>query len=291
MIKKRGVLIFTVPLFGLLTSKLLKIDLSGFRTKRYRIPPHSISREQINMLHRTLLTLALLVPLLVQGCTEPSTDLGNEPDSSAVTNTQGNESETTENTNDQPEKSESQDSEENQSPNNQPNSESPESEPTVSKPQISGEAFRLAAYEGSLDKVKSAVESGMDINGIDPGQKLTALHMAAYNGHTETVTYLISQGAVVDCRDSQGKTPLIHACTGPFAEAVKALIKAGADVNAIDTTEGFTPLMMAAGLGEPEVVEVLLENNADPSVKDQDQETAMDHARNAGHAAIAERLK
>lgn len=157
-------------------------------------------------------------------------------------------------------------------------------------PKISSEAFRMAAYEGKLDTVRSAVEAGADINGIDPAQSLTALHMAAYNGHTETVNFLIEKGATVDCRDSEGKTPLIHACTGPFAQAVEALLAAGADINARDKTEGFTPLMMAAGLGQVDVVKVLLKNNADKSLLDQDKESASDHARNSGHKAIVEML-
>jgi hypothetical protein len=166
-----------------------------------------------------------------------------------------------------------------------------DTEPRSQQPKISAEAFRMAAYEGDLAKVKSAIESGMDANGIDPAQKLSALHMAAYNGHTETVNYLISKGAVVDARDSEKKTPLIHACTGPFAPTVKALIAAGADINATDGTEGFTPLMMAAGLGQAEIVEILLANKVTVDLIDEDQETAIDHARNAGHEAIVTRLE
>ena len=158
-------------------------------------------------------------------------------------------------------------------------------------PKISAEAFRLAAYEGDLARVRSAVEGGMDVNGFDPTQKLTALHMAAYNGHTAIVQYLLQQGAEVDSRDGEKKTPLIHACTGPFAATVKALIQAGADLNAKDGTESFTPLMMAAGLGEAEVVDILLANNASVDQKDEDQDTAIDHARNAGHEAIVKKLE
>jgi ankyrin repeat protein len=161
----------------------------------------------------------------------------------------------------------------------------------AASPQISNDAFRMAAYEGRLDSVRSAIESGIDVNGVDSTRSLTALHMAAYNGHTETVKYLIQQGAKVDCRDDEGKTPLIHACTGPFAKSVQALLDAGADVNARDTTEGFTPLMMAAGLGQPEVVDVLLAHNADKSLVDDDQESAADHAKNSGHDKIVELLK
>ncbi len=94
----------------------------------------------------------------------------------------------------------------------------------------------------------------------------------------------------MDCRDAEGKTPLIHACTGPYAKSVEALIEAGADVNAREATEGFTPLMMAAGLGEPEVVKVLLEHHADKTLLDDDQESASDHAQNKGFTEIVELL-
>lgn len=156
-------------------------------------------------------------------------------------------------------------------------------------PKISGDAFRMAAYEGRLDTVRSAIESGMDVNVADP-RSLTALHMAAYNGHAETVNYLIKQGATVDCRDSEGKTPLIHACTGPFAKAAEALINAGADIDARESTQGFTPLMMAAGLGQKEVVEVLLKHKADKTLVDKDNESAADHARISGHDEIVAML-
>jgi ankyrin repeat protein len=158
-------------------------------------------------------------------------------------------------------------------------------------PKISGDAFRMAAYEGRLDSVRGAIESGIDVNAPDPTRSLTALHMAAYNGHTETVNYLIEQGATVDCRDSEGKTPLIHACTGPFAKAAEALIQAGANINARDSTEGFTPMMMAAGLGQTEVVELLLKHQADKTLVDNDNESAADHARNSGHDEIVALLK
>ena len=115
--------------------------------------------------------------------------------------------------------------------------------------------------------------------------------MAAYNGHSHTVKFLLEHGATVDCRDDEGKTPLIHACTGPFAETVEILLEAGADVNAKESTESFTPLMMAAGLGQPEVVKVLLRHNADKTVLDDDQESARDHARNSGHAEIVALLE
>jgi ankyrin repeat protein len=162
--------------------------------------------------------------------------------------------------------------------------------PTESLTRISNDAFRLAAYEGNIETVRNAIKSGADVNAAAPVKSLTALHMAAYNGHSEIVKLLLEHGATIDCRDDEGKTPLIHACTGPFAKTVEILLDAGADVNAKDSTEAFTPLMMGAGLGQTEVVKVLLRHNADKSMLDDDDESALDHARNSGHTGIVELL-
>jgi hypothetical protein len=171
----------------------------------------------------------------------------------------------------------------------------PEKTATEPATQISSDAFRIAAYEGQVETVRKAIEQGgADVNGADPVQSLTALHMAAYNGHSEVVTLLLSHDATVDCRDHEGKTPLIHACTGPFAKTVEILLDAGADINAQESTEGFTPLMMGAGLGQIEVVKLLLERKADKTILDNDEtkrDSALDHARNAGHTEIVKLLE
>lgn len=158
-------------------------------------------------------------------------------------------------------------------------------------PAMSAEAFLMAAGEGRTEDVKRGLDSGMNIESAEPGREHTALHHAAYNGHTATVLFLIKQGATLDCRDHEGKTPLIHACTGPFPETVQALIKAGADVNAKGTAEGFTPLMMAAGLDQLKTVQILLDNGANKEAVDEDNDKAIDHARRAGLTEIVKVLQ
>ncbi len=158
-------------------------------------------------------------------------------------------------------------------------------------PAMSAEAFLMAAGEGRTEDVKRGLDSGMNIELAEPGREHTALHHAAYNGHTATVLFLIKQGATLDCRDHEGKTPLIHACTGAFPETVQALIKAGADVNAKGTAEGFTPLMMAAGLDQLKTVQILLKNGADKGAVDEDNDKAIDHARRAGLTEIVKVLQ
>lgn len=156
---------------------------------------------------------------------------------------------------------------------------------TKAKP-IDYEAFRLAAYEGRLEQIQKGIDAGAVVDQADSQQMLTALHMAAYNGHSACVGLLLKNQAQVDARDHEGKTPLTHACTGPFTETVKILVAAGADVNAKESTEGFTPLMMAAGLGETSVVRALLQLGADHTIADADGDLAIDHAKKSGHSEI-----
>ncbi len=164
-------------------------------------------------------------------------------------------------------------------------------EPKPTPMRMTDDAFRFAAYEGKLEDVRQGIAAGNNVNSLDPERALTPLHMAAFNGHTSVVKLLLEHGALVDAKDNEGKTPLLHACTGPFPETVEVLIAANADINVKEATEAFTPLMMAAGLGQVEVVKLLLRHNADKAVLDNDGDTALQHAKNSGHATIVEILE
>ena len=84
----------------------------------------------------------------------------------------------------------------------------------------------------------------------------------------------LTEGAKLDAKDSNGRTALLYASSGPFTETVGLLLKQGAEVNTQGTLEGFTALMTAAAEGQLEVVRLLLEHGADPSLKDKDGDTA-----------------
>ncbi|MCC9656900.1 ankyrin repeat domain-containing protein [Rhodopirellula halodulae] len=161
----------------------------------------------------------------------------------------------------------------------------------VPLPKLSPEdKFREAAMLGDLAGVKRIASQGVDVADVDE-YKRNAMQMAAFDGHTPVVEWLLSKDVQVDHRDSFGRTALMYACTADNAETVKLLLDHGADVNLVDNEENFSPLMFAAAEGQLEVVELLLKAGADPTKADIDGETAIDFANSNGHAEVAKRLR
>ncbi len=102
--------------------------------------------------------------------------------------------------------------------------------------------------------------------GIRPYPEFTPLANAARGGDVAAVRNLIRQGA--DPNEPTGGnnwTPLLHAIHTAQIKSVEALIDGGADVNRV-AGDGFTPLMMAAGYGYTDIVELLLRRGANPHV-------------------------
>ena len=119
---------------------------------------------------------------------------------------------------------------------------------------------------------------------------LTALMLAAFDGHTPVVKFLLEHGASCDARDSTRRTALLYAASGPNLETVKALLDAGADINAIDGGEGFSALMFAAAEGHIDIVRELLARGADKTLVDVDGDTAQHFAHQKGHREIVDLL-
>ena len=99
---------------------------------------------------------------------------------------------------------------------------------------------------GQLEAVKSLLEQGADVNARDWNDKTPLHHAAKWEWHVDILECLISRGADVNAKDNDGWTVLHEAAeNNPKAKPLQYLISQGADVNAKDN-EGKTPLHQAA---------------------------------------------
>lgn len=118
-------------------------------------------------------------------------------------------------------------------------------------------------------------------------QDESPLMMAALKGRLELARRLIERKAEVN---KPGWAPLHYAATNADAEAVsmvRLLLEHHAYIDAA-SPNGSTPLMMAAHYGHPRVVKLLLEEGADPLLKNQQGLSAIDFANRAQRAESAE---
>lgn len=67
------------------------------------------------------------------------------------------------------------------------------------------------------------------------------LQEAARNGRITAVIQCLQNGAYVDCRNSDGRTPLMHAAQNGHTEIVKLLLEAGANIS-LEDKHGYTAL-------------------------------------------------
>ena len=159
----------------------------------------------------------------------------------------------------------------------------------VSKPQISTQSFHDAALDGNIETVKLALEAGIQSDIID-ADGINALMFAAFNGHSDIIKLLFEKGVPINKQDNNGRTALMYASTGAFPATVKFLLDNKAETNITDNVEHFTALMFAASEGQFEVVKLLIEYGADPTLKDIDGDTAEDFAQQNNHEEVAQYL-
>ncbi len=90
------------------------------------------------------------------------------------------------------------------------------------------------------------------------------IHSYASHGDRNGVRGELSKGVPVDVRDEQDYTPLAYAVSGaePDEDMLQLLIASGADVNATVDHANSSPLGLAAGSGNSEIVQVLLDAGA-----------------------------
>jgi uncharacterized protein len=144
-------------------------------------------------------------------------------------------------------------------------------------------ALMLAAENNQPEILKLLIGRGADPNRQD-NNGWTAVLKAAYQGNPKCIEVLASHSKLELDR------ALLVATLLEKKDAVKALLDNGAEVD-FKASDGRTPLILAAGKGNKDIVEVLLKAGADASLTDQGGQTAEAVAAAKGFSDIADLLR
>jgi len=188
-------------------------------------------------------------------------------------------------------------------------------------------ALLAAAGTGDADAVALALRDGAHLEARDRAGR-TALLLAASKDHVEAARVLVAMGANPDALDDQHDTPwLVTGVTGSVAmletllpagpdltlvnryggvsvipaserghvEYVRRVVSTGVDVDHVNSL-GWTALLEAVLLGDGgarhrEIVRILLDSGADPSIGDRDGVTPLEHAERLGFDDLASILR
>jgi outer membrane protein assembly factor BamB len=148
----------------------------------------------------------------------------------------------------------------------------------------SAKKLRLAARQGDLDEVKRLVAAGVP---VDEGDHYgtTALLLAAGQGKTEVVRFLLDHGANPSAREGFFNTSVLESALShepPFVEVAKMVLAAGAEDRA-------TAIAMGLESGNTEIAQAAIESG--PVLESEAADLRQQLGGKEGAAAILEKLK
>ncbi len=150
--------------------------------------------------------------------------------------------------------------------------------------------LHVAVWREDLDKVRKYVKQGFDPEATDsstPAKKKakkstmfgkdenlvnrrdryarTPLHLCASNGNEPILWQLLSHGADVHAKDSDGATPLHRAIDAGHDDTARMILDRGCSLDVADV-EGDTALHVAVRRGNNEILAILLRKGANPDL-------------------------
>lgn len=147
-----------------------------------------------------------------------------------------------------------------------------------------GTGVMIAAWEGNIPMMELFVARGADVNKVNSLGEQALLH-ATWKGRLEAVRWLVEHGARLN-REGKAWAALHYATYAGHPDIVAYLLERGADVNAL-STNGSTPLMMAAREGQEAIAKTLLAAGARSDVVNERGDDALRWAMRHNQLQIA----
>jgi len=147
-----------------------------------------------------------------------------------------------------------------------------------------GTGLMLAAWEGNIEMMALFVAHGANVNAMNASREQPLMH-AAWNGHLDAVRWLLDHGALIN-RPGLEWSAIHYAVFAGHQDVVNTLIARGADIDA-RSTNGSSPLMMAAREGHAEIAQLLVKLGANTAIKNDWGDDALVWAMRNGNPQIA----
>jgi ankyrin repeat protein len=123
---------------------------------------------------------------------------------------------------------------------------------------------------------------------VSADDKIRMLAQYAYENNIPMMEFLLNNGVEANCFILFGVTPYHIACEKRYIEAMKLLVKHGANTNILKPQ--MHPLHEACYIGDYEMVKALLHQNVNPSIAFTNGQTPLHIASNRGYCSIIELL-
>jgi ankyrin repeat protein len=164
-----------------------------------------------------------------------------------------------------------------------------------------------ACRDGRAEVVEKLLKQGADVNAREvlprseneepvvpedwnEGAGGTGLILASAAGHGEVVQSLLRAGADVNAVDERGWPAILRAAYFGHGAIVRALLESGASPDSRETHEGGTALHFAARQNHPDTVRALLDAGADPNAALSNGWTSLMWAVERGSAEVVRML-
>lgn len=135
-----------------------------------------------------------------------------------------------------------------------------------------------AAWRGDAAEIGRLAAAGANVNVRDDYSR-TPLHVATFGRHRDALIALIKAGADIDAKERDRYDAVTIAAVADDVATLQLLLRSGASAKQVTSRYDGTALIAAAHLGHDEVVKLLIEAGA-----------PLDHVNNLGWTALIESI-